>query len=432
VITCYQIYAPHPQHSWLELHQLYLFALEKKIQQDPIDDELNTHMPETSIARAYKQILLLALASPYRLRQAEAETIYTVLVRWAGHVDILPYDHPEAHEALFVVHTDSDQAPDYLAFNRRDCDSSHCSLVDTRQLSKVLQEEYQQLKETRAKAPLSAELLFRLICAWAQAPKRLYNRAANESTMEVVVGTAKLHHILAKELGDPSLLGKLSTYQSRMVDGADKPKDDIWNIFASNKLKKAYETYSQAHQPAQHDEPQAHVPIQIQHWQLRNESAGGYRLSLGDELECKIQVGELVGIRPLASEQIWEIGVVRWLRQSSEIGLEIGLQVLAPQARPAMVKNEKAGGRAAEFQYALLLPEIPSIKQAASIITPILLFQPGSELLLHMPGHHITLRLEETLQDSGSFIQFRYSYAGNEAIQDGTTKDELNDIWDSL
>ena len=433
VITCYQIYAPHPEHSWLELHRLYLFALEKKIQQDAVHDELNTHMPKTSIARAYKQILLLALASPYRLRQGEAEAIYTVLVRWGGHVEILPYDHPEANEALFVVHTDSDEAPDYQAFNRRNCDSSHCSLVDTRQLSKVLQEEYQQLKEARSKAPLSAELLFRLICAWGQAPKRQFSRTNRQSTMEVVVGTAMLHHALANELGDAAMQGKRSSFESRVVTPADQPRDDIWNIFASNKLKKAYETYSQAFESSKADEPKPPVPLQIQHWQLRNESAGGYRLSLGDEQECKVQVGELVGMRPLTSKQAWEIGVVRWLRQSSELGLEIGLQILAPQARPAMVKNEKAGGRAAEFQYALLLPELPSIKQPASIVTPILLFQPGNELLLHIPGHHITLRLEESLQDSGSFIQFRYSYLQDDAQQDSTqAARDLDDLWDSL
>ena len=433
IITCYQTYAPHPRNSWLELHKLYLYALSKKLEQDAVQDTLNIHMPKSSIARVYKQILLLALASPYRLRQGEAEAIYSVLIRWAGHVHILPYDHPEASEALYVVHTDSDEAPDYQAFNHRDCDSLHCTLVDTRQLNQVLQEEYEQFKNAKPNGLISTELLFRLICAWGYAPKRHFNRTDRHAHIEVVVGATMLHQALARDLGDSTMLGKKATYESKTVVDVSQPtRDDVWNIFASNKMKKNYEAYSKSLQK-EHDNQQQLPPLRIQHWEIRNESAGGYRLALGDAQECKVQVGELVGLRPSAEDPTWEIGVIRWLRQSNEQGLEIGVQILAPQARPTMVRNDKAGGRAAEFQYAMLLPEVPGIKQPATIITPILLFQPGNELLMHMPGHEITLRLEQAIQDSGSFVQFRYTYLGDQ-LQDKSkpARPDMEDIWEDL
>ncbi|MCW9088562.1 MAG: hypothetical protein OQK54_03420, partial [Gammaproteobacteria bacterium] len=101
----------------------------------------------------------------------------------------------------------------------------------------------------------------------------------------------------------------------------------------------------------------------------------------------------------------------RWLRHAPEDELEIGVQALAPQARPVLVRNEQAGGRAAEYQYALLLSEIPAIKQPASLITPIMLFQPGNELSLQLPGDELRISLTRQLQDTGSFVQFLFSTA---------------------
>ena len=434
MLTCYQTYAPHPKGSWLELHQLYLFALDKDIHQEAVEDPFDTQMPKSSIAKVYKQILLLALASPYRLRQSEAENIYHALVRWTGHVHILPYDHPEASEALFVVHTDSDEAPDYQAFDHRDCDSTHCTLVDTRQLSQVLQEEYRQMGEDKLLGLLSRVQVFRLICAWGNAPKREFERANSDGMVEIVVGTTMLHHALAMELGEEEMIHQRASYQSKAVPNVNAShRDDIWNLFASNKVQREYEQYAkkQLKQRAA-DEVATKAPpkLQTQHWQLHNQSTGGYRLSIGDAQECKIQVGELIGLRHTSDEPTWQVGVARWLRQSEERGLEIGVQILAPEARPAMVKNEKSRGRAGELQYALLLPETTEPKQPPTIITPTLLFQPGNELQLHLPGEQASLRLEESIQDSTTFIQFRYS------IEDGQhatpRAHELGDLWDQL
>jgi len=171
-----------------------------------------------------------------------------------------------------------------------------------------------------------------------------------------------------------------------------------------------------------------------QRWQIRNESAGGYRIALEGTREAKVQVGELLGLRHRTDHALWEVGVVRWLRQSAEGSLELGIQVLAPQARPVMVRNEQAGGKAAEDQYALLLPEIPAIKQAASIITPIMLFQPDNELRLQLPGHDIRLKLTQKLQDSGSFVQFLYTSASDQPAQPGPAEDKegLGSVWDEL
>jgi len=438
MLASYQIYAPHPQNSWFELHMLYLHAEYKKLHQTPVSDRFNTAMPESSIARVYKQILLLALASPYRLRQGCAKQLHEALTLWAGHAHIIPYNSPEASDALFVVHMDSDDAPDYQAFNHRDCNTELCRLVDTRQLTHILQEELKHRASEGQSGTISPKLMQQLIRSWGVAPKRHFSRNERESMIEVVVGSSMLHQALAHQLGDESQYSKRSSYESRSIANVSQTaSEDVWDIFASSKIQSHYEAYEKDLQPkpSQPREPD----LQIQQWQIRNESAGGYRLALAPEQQAKVQVGELLGLRNPQSNNTWEIGAVRWIRQPAEGGLEIGVQVLAPQALPVTVRNLKAGGRAAQHQYALLLPDIPVIGQPASLITPILLFTPGNEVHLHMPGKEMRVMLSDILQDSGNFVQFRFSAKPEPAVRksgqdDHSTHKEsrFGSLWDEL
>jgi hypothetical protein len=384
---------------------LFLHAEYRKLHQTPVRDRLNESLPESSIARAYKQILLLALASPYRLRQGEAEQLYHALARWAGHAHILPYNTPEASEALFVVHMDSDHAPDYQAFNHRDCNTELCRLVDTRQLSHILLEELKYQADGGKRGAIAPELMQRLIRSWGVAPKRSFSRNEREALIEVVVGSSMLHQALAHQVGDKSQYRQRASYASKSVTGiSQQSSSDVWDIFASNKIQNGYMEYEKQQAPQK-----AEPDLLFQKWQVCNDSAGGYRLALTPDQHAKVQVGELLGLRSPQGTNLWEVGAVRWIRQSIEGGLEIGVQVLAPEALPVTVRNVDAGGKAAKHQYALLLPTIPTIGQPASLIVPVLLFSPGSEVHLHMPGQELRVILQERMEDSGTFVQFRFT-----------------------
>jgi hypothetical protein len=311
MLASYQTYAPHPQNSWFELHMLFLHAEYKKLHQTPVRDPLSETMAESSIARAYKQILLLALSSPYRLRQGEAEQVYQALSRWAAHAQIIPYNNPGASEALFVVHMDSDDAPDYQAFNHRDCNTELCRLVDTRQLSHVLQEELNYQSEAGQKGPIPPKLMRQLVRSWGVAPKRSFTRSEREAQLEVVVGSSMLHQALAHQVGDERQYGKRASYASKTVAGVSQPtSEDVWDIFASSKIQQGYAEYEKGQQPPSKREPD----LVIQRWLIRNESAGGYRLALEPGQQAKVQVGELLGLRSPQSDSPWEVGAVRWIR----------------------------------------------------------------------------------------------------------------------
>ncbi|MFO7593089.1 MAG: hypothetical protein R6X15_03460 [Pseudomonadota bacterium] len=435
LLTCYQTYTPHPENSWLELHSLYLYAEHKNIQQTPIKDEYNQLMPDSSIARVYKQILLLVLTSPYRLRQGEAEAVYSALARWAGHGHIIPYDDPSAGEALFVVHMDSDEAPDYRVFDHRNCNSELCRLVDTRQLSKVLTEELERRKRGDISGPIGAQLMRLLIRTWGVAPRRVFSRNDRQATIEVVVGTTMLHRALARELAIPELSGKTANFSSKSVtDSGHSTSDDMWDIFSSSKMKANYEHYLNL--TAEEADHEIKIPeVVSETWQIRNESAGGYRLALEPSQSAKVQVGELIGLRHRRDGDLWETGVVRWLRQDLEGGLEIGVQALAPQVLPVMVKKVEPKGHTADYQYGLMLPKIPTLKQPATIITPVMLFHTGDELILHSPDNDLKITLLQQLQATGSFAQFLFTPSRQEssaAGEEAKGRDPISSVWEDL
>lgn len=446
LLTSYRTYAPASEDSWFELHLLFLHAEQKKIHTQTVVDKVNEKLPDSSIARLYKQILLLALASPYRMRQGEAWSVYHALARWAGHAQIIPYNDPSASEALFVVHLDSDEAPDFLAYNHRDCNTELCRLVDTRQLSHLLHEELSYLNNEgkTTEEGITAELFLRLVRSWSVAPKRSFHRLENDSNIEVVIGLTNIHRRLAAELGDSSLFSpEKSHFQGKSVSGVSQPTSkDIWNIFSKDKLGKQYEQYEQ-HKKESESEPEQEESSQLkgQLWQIRNESAGGYRLAVGHHEGSKLQVGELLGLRRHLSDETCEAGIIRWMRQPADGGFEVGVQVLAPQVVPIMLRNTRLGSKASEFQPSLLLPEVPTIGLPATILTPVMLFETGTELQLHHPEHDIRIKLVERGQHTGSFTQYRfdtlaemeqYRPAIKVPSEGAEVKDDLSIDWEDL
>ncbi len=441
MLSSYQTYRPHPENSWRELNALYLYAEHKDIYHDRVSDPLNDLLPESSIARVYKQILLLALASPYRLRQGEAEVVYNALARYATHAHILPYSDPAATEVLFSIHISTDQAPDYLVFNHEDCNKELCRLVDTRELSQHIYTELEQRQGFMGSGQIPKELVVRLIRAWGIAPKRSFARnERSASDITTVVGLTTLYRALAHAQGSSNTQMHRARFNSRSVVGVSQPTtDDVWDIRGSKSIQQDYDHYKSLTDPD--DIPRVESSIPTYTWQILNESAGGYRLALASNENAGVKVGELIGVNRNNDSRSWETGVVRWLRQGSDERMEIGVQVLAPNATPVLVNNERASGKAAESQYGLLLDEIPAIKQPGSLITPTLLFKKGNELSVNAPSLQTNLILQEKLQDSGAFAQFAYNPKeqqrpttthGNKSADNETGSNGFSQIWDEL
>ncbi len=409
LLTNYRSYAPHQENSWFELHQLYLYAEHKDIHTTLVEDRENHLLPTSSIARQYKQILLLALASPYRMHQKEVYAVYKALSTWAGQAQIIPYDDPSAGEALFVVHMDSDDEPDFHAFNHRDCNNEFCRLIDTSRLSEQLHELLGDKGERMKKMGITSELLYRLLRAWGSIPKRRFGRSDHHETIEVVVGLSTVHRAIAEKRGHSNQLSDKSQYESKVVVSFSQLSEhDIWNIYGQT--VEEYQQYQNYIQSLRAEEEKEELPpIHYHHWQVCNESAGGFRLSLPMSDSAQLQVGELLGLRQCHDDAVCQLGVVRWMIQTPDEKLELGVQVISPEAIPVMLRSARLSDEVPQLQPSLMLPEVPSIKQQATLLTPTRLFKKGMELLIYHPDQEIRVVLGSRVQRSGSFNQHHFS-----------------------
>lgn len=104
-------------------------------------------------------------------------------------------------------------------------------------------------------------------------------------------------------------------------------------------------------------------------WMVINESPDGFAVMHLDGDSGAISVGEVVAIRcsgdaDNGQQTFWQIALVRWAQSANPEHLELGLQIIAPQALPA----ELARPAVLRKQPALLLPAAPPLYARAQLL----------------------------------------------------------------
>ena len=117
---------------------------------------------------------------------------------------------------------------------------------------------------------------------------------------------------------------------------------------------------------------------------------------------------ETVLVRTGSDRVVWfkNRSSVRWVKQTDN-GLRMGVELLSPNAIPYGARVLNASGVAqSNYMRVLLLPEIRSIGQAASLITPAVSFKAGQKVTLIQKGTESTILLNTLISSSGSSFQF--------------------------
>jgi len=102
-------------------------------------------------------------------------------------------------------------------------------------------------------------------------------------------------------------------------------------------------------------------------WMIVNESPNGYALMLLDGKVGSVRAGDVVALRT-ETEKDWLACLVRWVQSDNPEHLEIGLQVVAMSAIPAMLQSS-SGSRSCEVPL-LVLPEHPPLREAEALLAP--------------------------------------------------------------
>jgi len=130
LLTGYQLYEPCSADCWRRIHCIYEAAARKGVHSSTVQDPYRRHRQPTSIAEQYKQILLLALANPYRYSQRDIRTIYSLLEYWTPQCRLYPADHADALQFACRVDLACDEPPSCIAYSAIPHPAT-CRLLDT-------------------------------------------------------------------------------------------------------------------------------------------------------------------------------------------------------------------------------------------------------------------------------------------------------------
>lgn len=427
IVEIYSIYEPTPGNVWRVLHKLYQLAERQQVQALPVQDPTLQHAKSATVNDSYKQVLLLAAAGPYRMRNNEAADIYRILERLAPRSELIALTDPRAQEATFQVDLGSDLPP---LLNEHPAAGADVRALFTGGLLRAAEAQLNYRrpwwrfweKRTQAEDP---ELLRRLVISLGAIPKRQFSRQPLTSRAEVVVGLANISRALAERQG---LQNQLQVEDAgaqfvgrEMKINEKQGKSDVWELIFPAELarKQAEEEQNKAAKlgggaksaSAQHD---------TQRWRMLNISAGGYCLLSDPTQSARAQVGEIMALKDAsAPHETWQIGVIRWMKHMPAEGLQLGVQVLGPQPMPLLCCPEQADGSYGQPVRALLLPENIATDQPVTLITPCLHFAEQRKAMLKGMGSDAEVRLTRTLEMTGGFAQFEFRSAAKSSDKEG-------------
>ncbi|MBW7470601.1 GTPase [Marinobacter sp. M216] len=457
IVRSHQLYCPSPAQSWLECHRLFRFGYRNKLASIEIDDDTLLHRRSSTVADAYKRILLLGCARPNQLRQSELLQVYELCEIWSDHTRCGP---DIGQDSLFVINMERDNPPIYRSLLDHQPGEDSFDF-DTRDLSAMVLDTLHARRNQgkgggalgkgdsnlQVPAKVSDTLLTHLSQALGILAKRNFNRIASQGTLEVCVGLTAAHYFVAGE----------KTF-TEFVNGNDTGHQDEENLFVRN-ARRNQDAWAGAHDagPSEDAFLSSDTPINFRgnhgtaskqfadknrprshHALLINTSPGGYCVAWESNVPASLQAGEILGVREQSSHP-WSLAIVRWIRQIKNQGTQVGIELLAPSAAPCGVRLIQKMGHSSEYLRGLLLPEISVVNQSATLITPRLPFQSGSRISLLHDGREDQGQLSKKVSSTGSISQFELKLQNATALQPstvatsaGASEDEFDSLWPSL
>jgi hypothetical protein len=464
LLRAYQVYTSYPDGVWLAIHGLYQQADAQGYAQSAIKENITESECDRSIENVYKHILLLALACPYRLRQGEVERIDTWLCEWAQHATLTRITEARSPNGMFVTNFESDDPPTYLVLRSTKYNPESCRLLNAARLADSIRETLgRQRREQGNKAQhINDHTLRRLMLAWGVMPQRRFSRTQKHSTAVVAMGLSTAHYFISGEneivegdSGATRLFNKPAKFTASNTAEQAGTMPDLWELTDAHLSRGAqpqvkdrqYIEFTPGHDPfavkSQMKSPAAptqQTPAYQTHlWKMINVSAGGYRLLWDNRQNSQAQVGELLGLREnneLDSFHL-SLGVVRWMKCETELGLELGVEMLAPGAVAVGTKIHKINGDN-EYLRSLLLPAIKALGQPATLLTPALPYHTGDILMVSSHGKEARVELTKIMENTGSFAQYQFqpldsqSEAAPEPSDYADKADDFSALWTQL
>lgn len=434
LVRATQLYSAAPEQLWFELHQLFRCACELQLQHRRVRDDLASLTAELSVEQTYLAALLLGSARCNQLRQNQIARLAQVVEPWSAWLKLHPA-HPG--EGLFAVSADIDAGPRYRSQFRSEQQASLLGFDPQPLVNAIEAHLLHQDATTPLPVPsgLTLDTLQHLHATWGEAAERSFQRTVGQGNLTVCVGMSALHFYLGGERTFSELLkhpgARAANFSRAVVQGEKDSWSQAFDAAPQSTSDELLPYEEIRYEPLIDDEDDADSPPHYPTYALPviNHSPGGYCLAWPKDVPAELQAGEMVGIQD-SLNQGWSIAVVRWIRQVRGAGTQMGIELVAPHARPCGLQLVRSRDDHSQYLRGLLLQEISAIDLPATLLAPRLPFQEGNKVLINTQGEEHRAGLDRRVASTHSFNQF--AYRSLETARNGGSEEDFDSLWKSL
>ena len=430
ILVDYILYQPVDLNGWAGLHQLYSLSERQQLAKLPVEDALRE--TRSNIAQEYLPALLLACSKPNQLRQHDITSAYRAFQEWR---DLAELQDPELGEGLFAVDMLSDQAPAFSELLVRR-GRTQFRYINTKALVSHLEE----LKKSRGTQGLSviefdretrldANLLGHLIKSLGEISQRNFARQQSRVSLELATGLSNVHYFVAGQRSLNEVFRGLEYDESEeSTDGLNpfitpashgdawqeaNPEDEVEEHASDQEIDLGVDV-DKFSKLAQEQDAQAQAVKPVRHTvfsvKTTNTSPGGYCVEWIDPPDS-VHIGDIVCVRESSMEQAdWTIAVIRWISQVKHAPTFLGLELISPRGAAYAARIKMPNGEFSKPIRVLLLPEIPVVGQAHTLVVPRMVFKEGQRITVTCEEDSSLVKLKRQVSSTGYFGQMDFEY----------------------
>lgn len=404
LLTCHQhmLYRGPLPGQWKKTHRLYQLAsldqydtIKMSNRQDCIYSQKNIH----TIATLYKQIILLNILNTEQVRPSETYALYQCSSGWAEHLVI---SNKKSDLCRYTIQTSTDNPPFISAKNQDYDTNSNYLYINVNQLFKRIQlanlPNHRKLTE-KEQLYLNPSLIFHITNTLNHTPERRYERYNFNSSIQIGFSLISVHEKLIHTIHQYEILQKkqAKTYLSS-------------SIFS----------------PISYDETLIHTnppPKKAYTCNIIDISVNGYRMRWEEnDWPSELQAGEFIVVQE-NSQSPWRYGLVRWIKQQQNQGLDFGTEILSQEIAPCYIQQYDVNTKRNTYYPTLVLKKEILNQPCFFLATPVLnTLQEQKTIELHIANAVVSIYISSKELINQSFILFNFDLL---SIED---QNKLNDL----
>lgn len=383
LLYVYQTYTKPYAYFWHKCFQFYRIAQLNRLTESEFNPDAK------SIENAFKRILVLALSNTNQFSPAEMRSIFEILGHYAVYTGLLVSVPKKTFKGIPSIHLKGSGPPANTEEKSDIHDPDRLYIATVTVASKILEATYDKRAHH---LPTDRLMLMRLARTLTLNEQRKDTREAAEGNQLGILGFDNIVNFLrGLEIEQQNTLAKTGHFDPSRPG---ELRDLDFEIATTEGKQGNEKTPHSSFQVVDFTNPSGiwntnHTSTHVANMRLVDKSAKGYGLLWTDD-KIKPKVGSIVGIMHTKLT----IGLIRWLAQSKETGMFMGVELMGNNATSVKVSNP---GFVNNEVFAIFLSGSETLKQPASLILLNKDFRPNEFIFIHKNHRNTRYRLTKQI-----------------------------------